>query len=372
MAGRVKARSGSLAAALGLATLPVGERQTPRVPVMEAVRLAADRESLAITTTTFECTITIWAEAAAEGELALPLEPLAALLRHFPPNTEIAITADDHAAMLTVGQSSFKLPVVPIANLREPLLMGVETGRVELDAKTTLGLFARPAFAAAHDASRGYLNGILLHSTTESLVAVAADGVRYCRVTTPAATTLSPDRSLIIANGVVNSISRLLRKAIGNATLRRSERLFAVEGACERMRFAVVSRRIDATYPAYERFCQLPGPNFITTHRAGLAEALARFTAVAAPQTSLPVVKVSWDAGGLHLCADGSHDHLEADVVGESETAVQTRCFAEIVGALRGDNVTINARQPSSIILITDPDDESFAAGLMPIRPRSS
>ena len=185
----------------------------------------------------FDGTITTWLEAEAEGEVAVPLERLAALVRHFPADAEIAIAADDRAATVTSGRSRFKLPVFPIADLPERHILGEETGRVELDAKIARDLFARPAFAAADEASRPYLRGIFLHNTGDNLVAVAADGFRFCRVTTPATTTLSTDRSLIIPNEMVKTINRLLGNASGNVTLRRSERLFSVEGAG----FAVVS-----------------------------------------------------------------------------------------------------------------------------------
>ena len=123
--------------------------------------------------------------------MAVRLERLADLARHFPADAEIAIAADDRAATVTSGRSRFKLPVFPIADLLEPRILGEETGRVELDAKIARDLFARPAFAAADEASRPYLRGIFLHNTGDNLVAVAADGFRFCRVTTPATTTLS-------------------------------------------------------------------------------------------------------------------------------------------------------------------------------------
>ena len=167
---------------------------------------------------------------------------------------------------------------------------------------------------------------------------------------------------------MVKTINRLLGNASGNVTLRRSERLFAVEGAG----FVVVSTRVDSTYPDYERWIPSEGPNVVTTSRARLGEALARFAAVADPQTRTHVVSLRWDAGGLHLSADGSADCLAADVEGEGETAVQIRHLAELIGALRGDSVRISVAEPGSMILVTDPEDENFFAGQMPIRPRSS
>lgn len=366
MAGQFRASRGSLAAALRLAAIPVSERQTQRIPALGSVRLTAERAGLAITATTFDGTITTWIEATAEGEVAVPLEALAALVRHFASDAEIAITADDRAATITAGNSRFGLPVFPIADLLEPLVLCAETGRVELDARIARELFTRPAFAAADDVSRAYLNGIFLYSAADHLVAVAADGFRFCRIAVPTTSTLSTDRSLIIPNAMVKTIDRLLANISGNVTLRRSERLFAVEGAG----FVVVSKRIDATYPDYERWIPSGATNVVTTNRIGLHEALARFTAVADPQIRPHDVSVRWDARGFFLRAGGSEDCLAADVEGEGETAVQVRYLAESVGAARGDNVRISIAERGGMILVTDPDDGGFVAGQMPIRPR--
>ena len=70
--------------------------------------------------------------------------------------------------------------------------------------------------------------------------------------------------------------------------------------------------------------------------------------------------------------AGHSEDCLAADVKGEGQTAVQIHYLAELIGALRGDNVRISVAEPGSMILVTAPRDKSFFAGIMPIRPRSS
>jgi DNA polymerase III subunit beta len=369
MVGLIKTQASSLAASLALCALPLGGRQTQRIPALGAVRLAGGGDGLSVTATSFDGTITTWlVEAEADGEVAVRLEGLADLARHFPADAEIAIAADDRAATVTSGRSRFKLPVFPIADLLEPRLLGEETGRVELDAKIARDLFARPAFAAADEASRPYLRGIFLHNAGDNLVAVAADGFRFCSITTPATTTLSKDHTLIIPSEMVKTINRLLGSASGNVTLRRSERLFSVAGSG----FVVVSTKVDATYPDFERWIPSDGPNVVTTGRARLGEALARFVAVADPQTRTHVVSLRWDAGGLHLGADGSEDCLAADVEGDGETAVQIHYLAELIGALRGDSVRISMAEPGSMILVTDPEDKNFFAGQMPIRPRSS
>ena len=368
MAGLIKARSGSLAAALALCALPLGGRQSQRIPALGAVCLAGGSDALSVTATSFDGTVTIRLEAAAEGEVAVPLERLAALVRHFPANAEIALASDDHAAMVTSGKARFALPVFRIADLLERPALGEHTGCVKLNAKIARDLFARPAFAASIEESRFCLKGICLHNAGDDLVAVATDGFRLCRVTAPAKTALSLDRSLIIPNEMVKTIDRLLANTSGNVTLRRSERLFAVEGAG----FALTTTRIDAIYPDYELLIPCEGPNVVIVSRGLLSECLARFAAIASPEIRTDVVSLRWNADGFHLGAGGSEDYLAADVKGEGETAVQIHYLAELIGALRGDNVRISVAEPGSMILVTAPRDKSFFAGIMPIRPRSS
>jgi DNA polymerase III subunit beta len=362
VAGHVKVRSGSLVAALGLAALPGRERETP---ALGAIRLAADGDGgLSITATSFDGAIVTGLAATAEGEMAVPFDRLAALARQFPADTEIVITADDRAATVTSGKSRFRLPVFPIADLPARHVLGEQTACVEHDARVARDLFSRPAFAAATEDSRLYLNGVFLHNAGDNLAAVATDGFRLCRVTAPVATSLSTDRSLIIPNEMVKAINRLLGTASGNVTLRRSERLFAVEGAG----FALVTTRIDATYPDYARLIPPEGPNVVTVSRADLRTSLARFAAVADPQARTHIVGLRWNADGLQLSASGgSADSLAPEVEGEARTAAQVRYLTELIGALRGDSVRLSSDGSfGSTILVTDPNDKNFTALQMP------
>jgi DNA polymerase III beta subunit len=366
MAALIKTQAGSLVAALVMCALPLGGRQSQRIPALGAVCLAGGSEGLSVTATSFDGTIaTGLVDAEAEGEMALPLERLADLARHFPADAELAITADESVATVSSGRARFKLPVFPIAGLLERHPLGEETGRAELDAKAARNLFSRPAFAASIEKSRLYLNGIFLHNVGDNLAAVATDGVRLCRIMAPTTTTLSTDRALIISNELARTIDRLIASVSGNVTLRRSERLFSVEGSG----FALVARMIDATYPSYERLIPSEARNAVTASCARLRESLARFAAVADPPEGTHIVKLRWTADGLHLSTpDGSADCLAADVEGETGTAVQIRHLTELIGALRGDSIRISLDAPGGMILVTDPDDENFTALQMPVR----
>ncbi len=120
----------------------------------------------------------------------------------------------------------FRSPTCPSAHI-----LGEETGRVELDAKIARDLFARPAFAAA-DRGIPPVPSTAFSCTTSATILPrsppmdSGSAVSRRRPRRRSRT----DRSLIIPSEMVKTINRLLGNASGNVTLRRSERLFSVEG----------------------------------------------------------------------------------------------------------------------------------------------
>src|SRR4029079_10868640 len=106
MVGLIKTQAGSLVAALALCALPLGGRQTQRIPALGAVRLAGSSDGLSVTATSFDATITTWlVRVESEGEVAVGRDRLAALALHLPAGAEIAIGADDRVATVTSGRS---------------------------------------------------------------------------------------------------------------------------------------------------------------------------------------------------------------------------------------------------------------------------
>lgn len=251
----------------------------------------------------------------------------------------------------------------PIPDLPQTHVLDGETGCVELDAQAARDIFGRPLFAVSDDPARHYLNGLFLHNVDDNLVAVATDGYRLVRITTPATTTLSEDRGLIVPRETLKTVNRLLSKATGIVTMRRSERLFAIEVANS----VLITKRIDANYPDYERLLSAERPNTVTTSRVRLGKSLERFAAVADPDVRTHIVRLRWDSDGLHLSTAGdSEDHLAADVEGEGNTATQIRFLSEMLDAMRGASVRLSTADNDTAILVIDPEDENFTALQMP------
>ena len=197
----------------------------------------------------------------AAGELAVPGGTLATLAAGFPADATIAIHGEESVAIVSCGDSRFRLPTVPIEDLPPPPALGEELGRTELAREELLALL-RIGFAASTEKTRYYMNGILLHDTNEGLVSAATDGHKFCRASVPGAAGLSSDHKLIIPSPAVEIVGKILRgdRDAERVTLRRSRTLFELET----MRATFVSKLIDGSFPNYAKFLPKPSSNTIT------------------------------------------------------------------------------------------------------------
>ena len=152
-----------------------------------------------------------------------------------------------------------------------------EIGCIALERSELFALLSKPAFAISTEATRYYLNGILLHDTDAGLAAVATDGQRLARVILPGVTGLSQDRRLIVPKPAMKVLLKLLAdKEVELLTLRRSASLLEITST----KFTFISKLIDAEYPAYERLVSASTDNTAILDRAALVQAVARIAAV--------------------------------------------------------------------------------------------
>ena len=121
--------------------------------------------------------------------MAVPLERLAALARHFPADAEIS-----HHRRRPRGNGHLRQVRVQAAGVSDRRLCrrGMRSARKpaasSLMPRSRATCLPDRRLRPRTDDSRPYLNGIFLHNAGDNLVAVATDGFRLCRVTAPATT----------------------------------------------------------------------------------------------------------------------------------------------------------------------------------------
>jgi DNA polymerase-3 subunit beta len=367
---KVSANAGPLADAFALAAFIIDRPAARLVEALGAARLTASDGAVTVRANVLDFSIALAVPAEVEdpGEIAMSGARLAALAAAFPRETAVTIQDDRSAARVSGGQSFFKLPRVPLADLPATLELPEETGHVVLDRADALALFERTLFAASADQKKFYLNGICLRTADAALHAIATDGSRLVRCRLPGAVGLPSDHRLIVPRAAAKIIIRLLSdKSIGRVVLRSSSNLFAVETAG----FAFVAKLVDGAFPDYERVIPPASGHAATVARKDLERALDRAGAVLVGR---PVVGLRWSEAEpvLRLCpvdSDAVADEIPAEVVGHGAVAAPIGQLAELVAEISGERIRFGSgAKDGSTVRVTDPSDEKFLALLRPGR----
>lgn len=343
-----------------------------KVAAFNYARLAAEGDRLVIMANVLDFALKLSLPAVTEtvGEVAIKTEQLAALASGFPANAEITIASDGPMASIRCDRSRFRLPTLPIDLLPSTPTIKDEIGRVTLGRSQLVALLSMPAFAIPSDQTRFNLHGLFLHDTAGGLTAVAADGHRLACVVAPGISGLSQDRHLIIPKPAIKILLKLLGgKDIEPVTLRRSAALLEAKSA----EFSLVSKLIDADYPAYEGLLPVPSDNWVVVNGSALAQALTRIVATMPDEKHLQLIGLTWEAPDptLRLCIvrapDLADDPIRADVNGRGRLAVQIKYLSQLVAELGDGRVRIDGgTRANSGILITNPDEPSVTIVQMP------
>jgi DNA polymerase III beta subunit len=346
------AQAGALANGLSLVALAVHKRNM--ITGLSAVQITAAADKVCMAGTDMQVAIT--AEAVATivgpGHVAVDADRLASLCAGFPTSAKVTIIADDTTATITCASSRSRLPVLPWADLPALLSIEGETGRIEISGADCLTLL-EPLPAAANEAARYYLKGVLWQSVGDTLTAVSTDGHRLIR-TTIAADKFSDGLDLVLPREAARILARLLKSSRSPAgigmtapasrvVVQRSKRLLAVTSAA----FSLVARLIDHQFPDYHRVIPPSSSNCVLCDRAELLAAMSRMAAVA---TTDPLLALSWAApGSLHLYLPrqrgDAEDAIDAETAGIGQVAIPLDQLAAMITEIAGVRIHLEASE---------------------------
>jgi DNA polymerase-3 subunit beta len=361
----------SLATALRLAVAALDRKA--EIDVFNCLLIKAGLATVTISATALDWSITAPVEGAIvqqAGEVVVSGR-LAALVAAFPGKINVEIELQDGTLTVAAARCRYRLATMPVASMPAMLTVEEEVGELELDRGSALDLFARPLFAIVADDSRSYLRGVYLHGADDgTLLSIATDGHRLCKLTVPAPTRLTTDRRLIVPHPAAKLIAKCLGKSKAEAVrLRRGKGLFEIDtGIC-----LFASKLIDSDYPALENLIPALSTNRVECNRADLMRAVGRLAAVADPDAKAgPAAVLSWDGqtAGLHLALAGvtdAEDTIEATPTGSGCTTLALRYLTQLLEEIGGERVVIDSNGRKDPVLFLDPADDRL---LMLLAPR--
>ena len=263
------------------------------IPILANVLLEATGEgNLQLLATDLEVGLRSHCEASItkQGSLTLPAKKIYEIVRALP-ETEIRITEDSKGAVkLSADSFSSRIQTLPkddFPKVAEPTAVK----QVSLPRDVLRTMVLKTYFAITGEDTRYFLNGALFILKDDSMSLVATDGHRLALTTTARNGEGEEEARVILPKKTLLELSRLLSEGDGDVKYECGDNhLFFIINSRQ-----LVSRKIDAEFPAYERVVPSGNDRRIEFDRDRLTSAIKRVALLSSDRLRAVKLNISTD-----------------------------------------------------------------------------
>ena len=243
------------------------------IPILANVLLEAEAQSVALLATDLDVGLRSRCDATVSkaGTLTLPAKKLFEIVSALP-ETEIRIAEDKGGKSVTIAADRFesRMQTLPASEFPTP---PQDIGEVQatLPGAALKRMISHTRFAMTSEDTRYFLNGAQLVLQPKSMSMVATDGHRLAFINMPESAGASAKSEVLLPRKTLNEVARLIDGADSIEFSQGENHLFFRAGSR-----LLISRKIDANFPAYERVIPKSNDKSIEFDRDRLAAAVRR------------------------------------------------------------------------------------------------
>lgn len=348
-----------------LATAQRATSARATLPVLSGLRLMIEGDTLRITGSDLDLTITtsVEVDGRSDGVAVLPGKFAVDIVRSLDAGA-VDVVTDGDTANIRGGRSEFRLNTVAadeFPNMVEPDGEQVVIGASELSE----GL-KQVVRAASTDESRPILTGVLLAAEDRGLRMVSTDSYRLAVRDLPGTEPLAEGQTVLVPSRALVEVARALGDD-SEVTLVLGER----DASFQLGTLHVTTRLIEGEFPNYRGLIPTAQPNRMTVDRLGLLDAVRRVRLMARENSP---VRLTMTSGQLELRAitqdiGEASELLDADYDGEELTvAFNPDYLVDGLEVTPGDQVSLETVDRLKPALLRPIGSDDFLYLLMPVR----
>lgn len=243
------------------------------IPILANVLLDATKDGLSLLATDLDVGLRTRCEATIvrQGILTLPAKKLFEIVSALP-DTEIRIQEDKGGKSVTVAADRFesRMQTLPAGEFPTPPEEAGET-EATLPGAALKRLISHTRFAITSEDTRYFLNGAQLVLRPDSMSMVATDGHRLAFISVQESPGKDVKSEVLLPRKTLNEVARLIDGGESVEFSQGENHLFFRAGGR-----LLISRKIDANFPAYERVIPKSNDKKIEFDRDRLSAAVRR------------------------------------------------------------------------------------------------
>ncbi|HXH57800.1 DNA polymerase III subunit beta [Iamia sp.] len=352
-----------LVEALGTAGRAVANRGGA-LPVLSGVRLELEGDTLRLTGSDLDLTISVTTTVAGEsnGVAVVPAKIASDVVRSLDSG-RVEIVVEDDEAQITSGRFASSIRLLPADEF--PRLASPAENAVTLDAGDLSSALSQVVPAASSDDARPILTGVLMAAEGNGLRLVATDSYRLAVRDLEGSAVLDEGQTVLVPSRALRELVRALGD--GEVTLRLGEREATFEVGSTR----VTTRLIEGEFPNYRGLIPSTYPNRMVVSREALGDAVRRVRLMAREATP---VRLTMSAEGLELDAvtqdiGQARESVDATFDGtELTVGFNPDYLLDGIEVAPGEEITLETTDANKPAVLRSVDRGDFLYLLMPVR----
>lgn len=331
----------------------------PILPIIQDFKISLDGNTLTVSSTNLELTITTTTDAIGEvdGIMCVSAKDLTELLKNIPEQP-ISFNVDNNVLNIKSSVGSYDLPCDDYKEF--PQLSTIESDKVTL-SDSFIHAIGAVSFCTSSDDLRRAMTGVCLNCGNGKIEICATDAHKLglFKVETD-----SDSFKIIIPKTVSNLIPKIYKS--GDIEMIHNE------GNVEFTMGNVVisSKLIDAKYPDYNAVIPVENPNTLTIERSTLIGSLKRLSTFTSSETNQVMIGVNDNT--LYLKSSDSKLSKKANETiscmyqcDPMEIGVNAVSMIDILSKMSNKEITINMSTPNRAMIIESSDSDIYL--LMPV-----
>jgi DNA polymerase-3 subunit beta len=342
----------------------------PVIPVLEDFLISSSGNSLSITASNLELTITTKVEAnvSKHGTIAIPGKTLLETLKSLAEQPiHIEVNEDTNGIIITSQSGKYKLVGEKADDCPEILLPSNED-KIQITAERLTSAIEKTSFATSNDEMRQAMKGVCMNIDFNSLTFAATDAhklVKYSFLDIKS----DASSTIILTKKSLLALKSILPKD-GEVTLHfgRTKAFFTYNDTI------LATRLIEAKYPDYNAVIPTNNPYQLQVNRLELLSALKRLIVYANKSTNQVVFNIqdkSLTVSSQDLdMSNEATEQLSCSFMGEPMTiGFNGKFLVDMLSVISSDNITIELSQPNKPGILIPTEQSSGEQLLMLIMP---
>ncbi len=343
---------------------------TGTLPILENVLITAEGQTVEVSATNLNISITttIDAQVQNEGRTTLPSKTIVSWIGlisgqsiEFSKSEGEKISVKSEGSKTTIkGISADEFPVIPFVEKENTCTISQKAIKSALD---------QVVFCAAAGGTRPVLSGIYFTTDGERLTIAGTDSYRLSERKIPLKTPPKDDFSCIIPSRTLMELERILTSEEDGELeiiFSKHQILFYFDG------IRIVSRLIEGQFPNYQQIIPKSFQSTVEVDRQDLIRTVKRVGIFARENNNN--IKLNFRAHEMDVTTDATEIGNEEATLpitntnGESAVAINSQFFLDVLQVLAGDKVELHIGEKLSPISITSPKNSEFLHVIMPLK----